>query len=289
MPATSYESLSAHPLAGTLGAEVEGIDLAAQLSNSETADVKQALLDHKVIFFRDQDLTPEDHLRIAGMFGDVYRVPFVQARDGYPDIIDIVKEPADAGKYNFGGQWHSDATFDEQPPMGSALYALETPAYGGDTLWVDMEAAYAALSDGMQAMLAGLKALHSAERNYGSGGYFNNDEKQSVSLPIDPSETGDKRIPHPVVRTHPETGNKGLFINPVYTICFEGMTEEESQPLLDFLYDHMIRPEFQCRFPWTSHTMAIWDNRNTMHFAINDYDGHRRHMNRVTIAGDRPV
>jgi len=289
MTAATYETLSAHPIAGALGAEIEGIDLAAKLSNSQTAEVKQALWEHKVIFFRDQDLGPEDHLRIAGMFGDVYRVPFVQAREDYPDIIDIVKEPEDAGKYNFGGQWHTDATFDEKPPLGSALYSLESPPYGGDTLWINMEAAYAALSDGMKTMLSGLTAMHSAERNYGSGGYFTDDEKQSVSMTINPSESGDERVAHPVVRTHPESGNKSLFVNPVYTICFKDMTIEESQPLLDFLYAHATRPEFQCRFAWTSHTLAIWDNRNTMHFAINDYDGHRRHMNRVTVAGERPA
>jgi len=285
----TLETLETHPIAGALGAEISGVDLAKPLTNSQTAEVKQALWDHKVIFFRDQEITPEDHLRIAAMFGDIYRVPFVKARDDFPDIIDIVKEPADAGKYNFGGVWHSDATFDQRPPMGSVLYSLDSPPYGGDTLWTDMEAAFAALSDGMREMLQGLTALHSAARNYGSGGYFNDAEKQSVSMTIDPDAKGDELVEHPVVRTHPETGNKSLFVNPVYTMRFKDMTEEESQPLLDFLYAHATRPEFQCRFDWSTHAVAIWDNRCTMHFAINDYDGHRRHMNRVTIAGERPV
>ena len=285
----TYQTIEAHPIAGSLGAEVAGVDLSQPLSNAAAADVRQALWDHKVIFFRDQELTPEDHLRIAGLFGEVYRVPFVKARDDYPDIIDIVREAEDAGKYNFGGVWHSDASFDECPPMGSVLYSLESPPYGGDTLWVNMEAAYEALSGGMKALLDGKKALHSAERNYGSGGYFNDTNKQSTGMAINPSETGDRRIAHPVVRTHPETGRKSLYVNPVYTHSFEGMTEEESAPLLEFLYSHARRPEFTCRFDCTTHALAIWDNRCTMHFAISDYDGFRRHMNRVTIAGERPV
>lgn len=284
----STETITTHPIAGALGAEVSGVDLAAPLSNSKTEAVRQALWDHKVIFFRDQDLSPEDHLRVASIFGDIYRVPFVKARNDFPDIIDIVKEPEDGDKYNFGGVWHSDATFDEYPPMGSVLYCLESPPHGGDTLFVNMEAAYACLSDVMKAMLDGMVALHSAERNYGSDGYFTDDDQQSVSMNIEPSAEGNKLTEHPVVRTHPETGRKGLFINPIYTMRFKGMTSKESQPILDFLYDHAKRPEFQCRFDWTAHALAIWDNRCTMHFAINDYAGYRRHMNRVTIAGDRP-
>ena len=285
----SHDPVTTHPIAGALGAEVHGVDLSKPLSNSETALVKQALWDHKVIFFRDQDLSPEDHLRAAGMFGDIYRVPFVKARDDHPDIIDIVKEPEDGDKYNFGGVWHSDATFDECPPMGSVLYCLQSPPFGGDTLFVNMEAAYDALSAAMKETLNGLTAVHSAERNYGSGGYFADDDQQSVSMDIETSDEGDRLIEHPVVRTHPETGRKGLFVNPIYTIRFKDLTEAESQPLLDYLYAHATKPEFQCRFDWTTHAVAIWDNRCTMHFAINDYAGHRRHMNRVTIAGDRPA
>ena len=285
----TYQTIEVRPIAGTMGAEISGIDLSKPLGNSEADDLQRALMDHKAIFLRDQELTPEDHLRIAGTFGDVYRVPFVKARDDYPDIIDIVKEPADAGKYNFGGVWHSDASFDEVPPMGSVLYSLQSPPYGGDTLWTNMEAAYEALSDGMKALLDGMNAMHSGERNYGSKGYFTDADNQSVSMDINPDDSGDTRIAHPVVRTHPVTGKKSLYINPVYTICFEDMTEEESAPLLSFLHQHAIRPEFTCRFSWTTNAVAIWDNRCTMHFAINDYDGHRRHMNRVTMAGERPA
>ena len=280
--------LETKPIAGALGAEIDGIDLSGPLSNSEATDVRQALLDHKVIFFRDQELTPEDHLRVSALFGNISRVQFVQCREGYPDIIEIVKEPEDAGKLNFGGAWHSDTSYEKEPALGSALYALETPPYGGDTLWTNMQAAYAALSDGMKAMLNGLNALHSGERYFGSGGYFKTDETQSVSMSIKADTAGDARVAHPVVRTHPDTGAKCLYVNPAFTICFEDMTEEESAPLLGFLFEHAIRPEFQCRFNWTAGTLAVWDNRATMHFAINDYDGYRRHMDRVTIAGDRP-
>ena len=282
------ETIATYPIAGALGAEVSGIDLARPLSNPETEAIRQALWNHKVIFFRSQSLSPKDLLRIAGIFGGIYRVPFVRARDDFPDIIDIVKEAEDDNKYNFGGVWHSDATFEACPPMGSVLYCLESPPHGGDTLFVNMEAAYAALSDVIKTKLDGMVALHSAERNYGSGGYFTDDEQQGVSMSIEPSAEGDKLMEHPVVRTHPETCNKGLFINPIYTMRFKGMTTQESQPILNFLYNHAVRPEFQCRFGWTSGALAIWDNRCTMHFAINDYAGYRRHMNRVTIAGDRP-
>lgn len=285
----SQDAITTHPIAGALGAEIRGVDLSKPLSNSETASVKRALWDHKVIFFRDQDLSPEDHLRVAGVFGDIYRVPFVKARTDYPDIIDIVKEPADGDKYNFGGVWHSDATFETCPPMGSVLYCLESPPFGGDTLFVNMEAAYEALSDAMKGLLDGLTAVHSAERNYGSGGYFADDDQQSVSMDIETSSEGDRPVEHPVIRTHPETGRKGLFVNPIYTIRFKDMTEEESRPVLDYLYAHAVKPEFQCRFDWTTRALAIWDNRCTMHFAINDYAGHRRRMNRVTISGERPV
>ena len=278
-----------YPIAGALGAEINGIDLTKKLSNSQSQAIKHALLKHKVIIFRDQNISPEDHLRIAGIYGDIYRVPFVKGRVDYPDIIDIIKEPEDGTNYNFGGVWHSDATFDEYPPKASALFCLESPPFGGDTLFVNMEAAYEGLSDAMKELLDGVWALHSAERNYGSSGYFSDEDQKSISMNIETSNQGDLATEHPVIRTHPETGQKGLFINPIYTTRFKDMTVEESQPILDFLYSHATRPEFQCRINWTSHALAIWDNRCTMHFAINDYSGHRRHMNRVTIAGDRPV
>ena len=285
----SNTTIATLPISGALGAEIGGIDLTRQLSNSETIAIKKAFLDHKVIFFRDQNLRPEDHIRIAKLFGNIYRVPFVETRDDYPDIIDIVKEPEDGNNYNFGGVWHSDATFEECPPQSSVLLCLETPPYGGDTLFVNMEAAYEALSNSMKEMLNGILAIHSAERNYGSDGYFKDKNQQSVSMNIENSTAGDKQIEHPVVRTHPETGKKALFVNPIYTIRFKDMTIEESKPILGFLYEHATRPEFQCRFKWSTNALAIWDNRCTMHFAINDYAGSRRHMNRVTVAGDRPI
>jgi len=283
-----YHTIEVQPIAGAMGAEVSGIDLSKPLGNTSSDDIQQALCDHKAIFLRDQKLTPEDHLRVAGIFGEFYRVPFVKARDDHPDIVEIVKEEADAGKYNFGGVWHSDASFDECPPMGSVLYSLQSPTHGGDTLWTNMEAAYEALSNGMKVMLDSMNAMHSAERNYGSGGYFTDVENKSVAMGIENSHAGDRRFAHPVVRTHPITGRKSLFVNPVYTVSFENMTEDESAPLLNFLHAHATRPEFTCRFRWTTNALAIWDNRCTMHFAINDYDGQRRHMNRVTVAGERP-
>jgi len=241
-----------------------------------------------VIFFRDQDITPEQHLAVGRIFGEPYATPFVKSRDGYPEILDIVREPEDHSPRFFAASWHTDMSFEKTPAMGSVLYALETPPYGGDTMWSSMEAAYAALSPGMRAMLDGMTAIHSARNIYGKQGRYAQAENRGISMKIDTSEEGERMVEHPVVRSHPETGRKALFVNPNYTIGFKDMSEAESAPLLAFLCEHAVRPEFTCRFRWTPGAIAVWDNRNTMHRAIGDYQGFRRHINRVTIRGDRP-
>ncbi|MFX4220370.1 MAG: TauD/TfdA dioxygenase family protein [Thalassobaculum sp.] len=287
--APTYDTIEVEPLGGAIGAVIRGVDLGAPLSNAQAAEVHAAFLANSVVFFRDQDLDdPERQKRAARVFGEPVAIPFVKSLEGHPEIIDIVKEPEDAGKYNFGGNWHTDTSFLETPAMGSLLYALDVPPRGGDTLFADLYAAYDTLSDGFKQTLEGLVGLHSGTRSYGSQSKFQGGRNASVSMSIDANEDGDRLIEHPVVRTHPETGRRGLFVNPNYTIRFKGWSEAESKPLLDYLYAHAIRDEFVCRFRWERGSVAVWDNRCLMHRAVNDYEGHRRHVRRVTLKGDRP-
>lgn len=281
-----YQTIEVRPIAGAMGAEISGVDLAEPLGNQAFAEIHRAFLQYQVVFFRDQSLTPEQHKAFSARFGALECIPFVKGMAEHPEIISIVKEASESNTYNFGGKWHSDLSFQENPPLGSALYALEVPSFGGDTMWANMYRAYERLSPGMRRMLDGLVAVHSARRSYGPQGQFKNDDIKSMR--IDNSEAAMDEMEHPVVRTHPETGRKCLFVNPVYTIRFKDMTEEESKPLLDYLQDRCIEPENTCRFRWSSNTLALWDNRCTQHLALNDYDGSRREMRRTTIAGDRP-
>jgi taurine dioxygenase len=281
-------SIEVKPIAGALGAEIGGIDLAKPLSNSAADAVRRALVDHLVIFFRDQRITPEQQLGVSRLFGPLSRVPYVKHMDAYPDIIAVLKEADERGISTFGNAWHSDFSFLEEPPMGSVLHALEVPSHGGDTLWANMYDAYDALSPGMKRMLDPLRAMHSG-RPYGEGG-VPADLRTSRSIGIERGrKEADREVAQPVVRVHPESGRKALFVNSIYTTRFEEMSEAESRPLLDFLFQHCIRPEFTCRFRWTPNALAIWDNRCTLHYAVNDYDGTRRLMHRTTIAGERPV
>jgi taurine dioxygenase len=284
---TSYETLQLHPIAGALGAEIAGIDLARSLSAAQFAEIRRAFLEHLVIFFRDQTLSPEQHTAFSARFGKLSRMPYVKALDAHPDIIAVLKE-ADEQKISvFGGAWHSDFSFLDEPPLGSVLYALDVPPYGGDTLWSNMYAAYDALSEGMKRLLDGLVAQHSGHV-YGMDG-VPADLRTSRSIAISRNNPeADIERGHPVVRVHPETGRKALFVNPIYTTRFDGTSAAESKPLLDFLYAHATRPEFTCRFRWRKGSLAVWDNRCAMHYAVNDYDGRRRLMHRTTIAGDRP-
>ena len=283
----TYARIEVRPIAGALGAEIGGVDLSKDLDNQTFAEVHQALLDHLVIFFRNQTLTPEQHKAFGRRFGRLDVHEFVRGLDSHPEIIEIVKEPEERG-LNFGGVWHSDVTYQEKPALGSILYALEVPLYGGDTMFANQYLAYESLSDGMKRMLDGLKAMHSAGRAYGTRGSDEYRELRHQSMRIDAREEAHREMEHPVVRTHPETGRKSLFVNGVFTTRFAGMTEEESRPLLDYLFRHAVRPEFTCRFRWEPGSVAFWDNRCTQHFALNDYHGFRRRMHRVTVCGDRP-
>ena len=284
----TYQTISVKPISGALGVIVEGVDLSQDLDNATASDLHQALLDHCVIFFRDQHLTPEQHLRLGRRFGTLNVHEFVEAMTGHPEILVVAKNEADTK--NFGGGWHSDVTYLDKPALGSILYALEVPAYGGDTMFANQYLAYEALSSGMRHMLDGLTAIHSAGHVYGLGArhdYARFDELSAMKMLY--SKTAHREVEHPAVRTHPETGRKCLYVNGAFTTRFKDMTVEESRPLLQFLYEHAVRPEFTCRFRWETNSVAFWDNRCVQHYALNDYHGQRRVMHRVTVNGDRPV
>jgi taurine dioxygenase len=272
--------LAIHPVAGALGAEISGVDLSQPLSEATIAALRRAWLDHLVIFFRDQDLSPAQFLAFARRFGDVIEYPFVKGLDDYPEIIPVLKLPHE--RVNFGGVWHSDTAYLEVPPMASMLIAREIPPFGGDTLFANMYLAYETLSDGMKRMLEGLVAINSSAKADASR--TREDRMKDSAREV----KKDYVAAHPVVRRHPETGRRALYVNVAHTVRFEGMTDEESAPLLDHLFRHQIRPEFTCRFRWRSGSLAFWDNRCAQHNAINDYRGYRRLLHRVTLAGDPP-
>ena len=274
----SYRHIQVRPIAGALGAEIEGIDAARPLDTTVVAELRQALLDHLVIFLRNQRLTPQAQLAFARQFGEPMEYPQLKGLPECPLITPVVKLAHE--RVNFGGIWHSDTAYLEEPPMGSMLLAREVPPYGGDTLFASQYLAYEALSEGMRRLLEGLVAINASSK-------------------ADVTRTREDRVreedkskeylaEHPVVRVHPETGRKAIYVNVAHTVRFRGMTEQESAPLLDYLFRHQVNPEFTCRFQWAVGSLAFWDNRCTQHNPVNDYHGHRRVMHRITLAGDRP-
>ncbi len=266
-------------LTGVIGAELLDVDISRDLSFEKISDIRQALLANKVIFFRDQALTPEQQIAFTEKFGEISSSPVYQTLTTYPQIMAVVKEPTD--KDVIGDTWHTDETYQSHPPMGSLLYARHVPEVGGDTLFADLYRAYDSLSEAMKQQLATLKAVHSNELlNAGA-----RNASRSTKLRED---IGDLESVHPVVRTHDETGRKLLFVNQPFTMRFDGMTKAESLPLLQYLFAHSSKPENTCRFRWRQGSLAFWDNRCTMHYAINDYPGFRREMHRITIQGSVP-
>jgi taurine dioxygenase len=274
-------TLDIRPLSGAIGAEILGVDLADDLSDSTVAAIRAAWLEHCVVFFRSQSLTPEQFLHAAGRFGEPIEYPFVKGLDGFPQITPVIK--LEHEKINFGGLWHSDTAYLERPPMATMLIARETPSRGGDTLFANMYLAYATLSDGMKRMLDGLIAVNSSAK---ADVTRTREDRIKDSGKIEAKK--EYMAEHPVVRTHPETGRKALYINGGHTLRFTDMSVEESAPLINYLLQHAVRPEFTCRFRWEPCSIALWDNRCTQHNPVNDYHGHRRVMHRVTLAGDVP-
>lgn len=271
-------SLTIRRVAGALGAEISGVDLSQDLPDGVVAEIRAALVEHQVIFFRDQDLSPARQVAFGRRFGPLNIHPYVRGMEGYPEVMEIIKEPGD--KTNFGGGWHSDTSFLERPAIGSILHAIELPEWGGDTLFSSQVAAYEALSTGMKATLEGLRAVHSAGREYSAQGH--SAQKRS-SMSVAEAEGAVGEFIHPVVLAHPESGRKALYVNPAFTMRFEGWTKRESKPLLDFLFEHCRYEGYTCRFAWKPGSVAFWDNRQVWHFALNDYHGQRRHMRRVTV------
>jgi taurine dioxygenase len=267
------------PVAGALGAEIHGVDLAT-LDDATFAEIRQAFHDHSVIFFRDQRITPEQHIAFARRFGPINVNRFFTPVAGHPEIAEVRKEP-DQTK-NIGEVWHTDHSYDQVPALGSMLVARDVPTFGGDTMFASMYAAYEALSEGMKRTLENLRAVHSSRHVFGhDAAYHGNDLKGRLHNP----DAATQDAVHPVVIRHPDTGRKALYVNRNFTCGIEGWTREESAGLLDFLYRHGERPEFTCRFRWANGSVALWDNRSTWHFAINDYHGQRRLMHRITIEG----
>ena len=265
-------------VAGALGAQIGGVDLSQPLADETIAAIRKALVEHQVIFFRDQSLTPQQQLTFGRRFGPLNIHPYVKGMADHPEVMEIIKEPSD--RINFGGGWHSDMSFLEAPSIGSILYAVETPDYGGDTLFASQAAAFDALSPGLQATLEGLNAVHSAGREYAPTGAS---AQKRGSMQIAEAEGAVGEYIHPMVKVHPETGRKALYVNPAFTMRIEGWSRRESKALLDYLFEHSRFEAFTCRFSWKPGSVAFWDNRSVWHFALNDYPGQRRHMRRVTV------
>ena len=282
----SHETIEVRPLSGALGAEIGGVDLTKIGDNRTWEEIDRAFAENVVLVFRDQRFTADDLMAVGGRFGEPSIYPFVQGLPDHPHIFEIVKEPTD--KVNFGGNWHSDTTYLERPPLATLLYAKETPTHGGDTLFANMYAAYDSLSDGLKDTLQRLRGVNNAALKHYAGGraaYHANIAKMTIT---DAQSANEVEAVHPVVRTHPVTGRKALYINRSHTIRFDGWTEAESKPLIDFLAAHATRPEFTCRVRWSPGTLTVWDNRCAQHLAINDYHGQRRVMQRLTVGPQVP-
>ncbi len=285
MTSIGNSKLVVEPVAGVLGATVTGIDLSNVVNSEQLAGLGQALADYLVVFLPEQQISLDDLERITDLLGGRDATPFVNPLEDRPYVIRVVKESDDA--LNFANAWHSDLSYLPAPPSYTLLHAWDVPDHGGDTIWSNQYLAYETLSSGLKSTLAGLNAVHSAGMAYGTGGLLDK-VKDLTSMDIAPSAEAYREHVHPAVISHPVTGRSALYVNPVYTTRFEGWTPFESQSLLDYLNRHSINENFTCRLRWAVHTLAIWDNRCTMHNALNDYSGVRREMFRTSVKGAEP-
>jgi taurine dioxygenase len=285
MTTIGSQRLTVEPMAGALGATVTGLDLASVSDPAQLEGLRRALADHLVVFLPDQRLDLDGLERVTDLLGGRDVTPFVDPLADRPYVIRVIKEPTDV--LNFANAWHSDLSYLPAPPAYTLLHAWDVPPYGGDTLWSNQYLAYETLSAGLRATLGGLQAVHSAGLAYGTGGLLDK-VLDLTSMAIAPSEDAYAEHVHPVVATHPVTGRRALFVNPIYTVRFSGWTKEESQPLLDHLFRWSVNENFTCRLRWSVRMLTIWDNRCTMHNALNDYSGVRREMYRTSVKGSAP-
>lgn len=266
------------PANDAVGALVDDVDVKT-MGDTEFQTLRRAFFDHGALFFRDQSLTPDDHIAFAGRWGPININRFFAPVAGYPQIAQVLKEADQTA--NIGGGWHTDHSYDQVPAMGSILYALETPPTGGDTMFAGMQAAYDGLPDAMKRRLAGLRARHGNAHVFGTSSPY----AAEVGSRFGNGEGAVQEAIHPIVLAHPETGRNGLYVNPAFTLEIVGLSEKEGADLLAELYAHILQPQYHYRFQWDDASLAMWDNRSTWHYAINDYHGHRRHMHRVTVEG----
>lgn len=279
-PPRAYRRIDVRPASGAIGADIYGVDASQPLADDAVAEIRRAFLEHCVVFLREQRLTPAALLAFAQRFGLPMEYPQLKGLPECPLVTPVVK--LEHERVNFGGVWHSDTTYLGEPPMASLLYAVELPPYGGDTLFANQYLAYERLSDGLKRLLGTLVGVNTSTKAEVSKTREDRLRESGAELKALAGE-------HPVVRTHPETGRKALYVNAAHTACFKGWTEAESAPLLDYLFAHQVKPEFTCRLRWEPGTLAFWDNRCTQHNPVNDYHGYRRVMHRVTLAGDTPT
>jgi len=283
MPRVDYTTFDLHPMTMALGAEIHGVDLSREVAEDQFDEIRQAFAEFSVIFFRDQHLTPDQHIAFASRWGEINVNRFFKAIDSHPVIAEVRKEPDQ--ETNIGGSWHTDHSYDQVPATGSILYARQVPEIGGDTQFASMYAAYDGLSDGLKQMLEPLRATHSSRHAFGRTAYRIQQHSDDVGDRLGNPDAATQDADHPVVIRHPLSGRKALYVNPGFTVRFSGWSDEESRPLLEYLYRQATKPEYTCRFHWRENSLAFWDNRATWHQALNDYPGQRRLMHRITIEG----
>ena len=278
----SNNDINIVPSGGGVGAFIEGIDLGQDLSDNIVGTLRSALGEHGVLFFRDQDITPEDHIAFAEKFAPININRFFAHVDGHPKIAQVLKEPDQ--KKNIGGGWHTDHTYDIEPAMGSILVARETPPHGGDTMYASTCRAYETLSDGFKSILKGLQGLHSSRHVFGPQARYMQKGEDTAGR-LGNNEAANQDAVHPLIIRHPISGRESIYANPGFTIGIDGWTDAEAEPFLKILYDHITKPEHTYRFQWAPGSIAFWDNRASWHYAVNDYHGARRLMHRITVEG----
>lgn len=270
-----------HPLTPAIGAEITGLDLSVAIGEPTLTSLRKTWLERRVLFFRSQALSPDQQLAFTRQFGEIEKYPFLPGIEGYPLIAPVLKLAHET--VNFGGLWHSDTTYMEAPAAGATLYAVEIPPLGGDTIFANMVMAYDTLAEPIKQQIRDLRAINSSAK-----ADVTKTREDRIKAAGESVERQEFVSIHPVVRTHPETGEKILYVNEGHAVRFDGWSEEASRPLLELLYQHQRKPEFQCRFRWSVGALVMWDNRSCQHYPVNDYHGYRRLLHRISIRGDRP-